>query len=147
MIAESQLRDYQPRLGKLFPNEAYLSELTGLRDQLKARISATSHQTDESGPTVSELADRIKALKTANTIDATPPRVQRKHATAEEPVTARIRRWQEAMPTPGQAAQHHEPLTEAATATPETNSSARPMTFQERILHERNGHTDEHTPE
>ena len=41
-IAESQLRDYQARLGKPFPHDAYLSELTGLRDQLKAGLSATA---------------------------------------------------------------------------------------------------------
>jgi hypothetical protein len=146
MIAESQLHDYKARLGNPFPHEAYLSELTNLRDQLKAGLSATPHQADESGPTASELADRIKALKAANTIDAAPQRVERKHAAAEEPVTARIRRRQEAMPTSDQTAQPDERLAEAATATPETNSSAKPVTFQERILRER-GRTDEHTPE
>src|ERR1700682_5274062 len=35
-IAESQLRDYRERLGKPFAHEQYLSELTALRDQLKA---------------------------------------------------------------------------------------------------------------
>lgn len=95
-IAESQLRDYQARLGQPFPHEAYLSELTNLRDQLKAGLSARSHDSAvEKEPSVSELADRIKALKSANTIEATPQRVQRKQATAEEPVTARIRRRQE----------------------------------------------------
>ena len=38
-IAEGQLRDYQARLGKPFPHDAYLSELTSLRDQLKAGLS------------------------------------------------------------------------------------------------------------
>ncbi len=38
-IAESQLRDYQARLGKPFLHDAYLSELTALRDQLKAGLS------------------------------------------------------------------------------------------------------------
>ena len=41
-IAESQLRDYQARLGKPFLHDAYLSELTGLRDQLKAGLSASA---------------------------------------------------------------------------------------------------------
>ena len=41
-IAESQLRDYQARLGKPFLHDAYLSELTSLRDQLKAGLSATA---------------------------------------------------------------------------------------------------------
>lgn len=141
-IAESQLRDYQARLGKPFPHEAYLTAMTGLRDQLKAGLSATPREAGESGPTVSELADRIKALKGANTIDAAPQRVQRKHASAEEPITARIRRRQEAMPTPNQAIEHEAP----AAATPDPISSARPMTFRERILRER-GQTDEHTPQ
>jgi flagellar biosynthesis GTPase FlhF len=109
-IAESQLRDYQARLGQPFPHEAYLSELTGLRDQLKAGLSAGSHEPDDqTGPSVSELASRIKALKAANTIEATPQRVQRKQAAAEEPITARIRRRQEA----GQSA-GHDAATEAA---------------------------------
>src|SRR5205807_2709638 len=34
-IAESQLRDYQARLGKPFLHDAFLSELTTLRDRLK----------------------------------------------------------------------------------------------------------------
>jgi hypothetical protein len=95
-IAEAQLRDYQARLGKPFPHEAYRSELTELRDQFKAKLSATGHESgEERGPGTSELADRIKALKAANTIEATPQRVQRKQSTAEEPTTARIRRRQE----------------------------------------------------
>jgi hypothetical protein len=92
-IAESQLRDYRDRLGKPFPHEKYLSELTELRDQLKAGLSNTAYQAhDEKGPEVAELADRIKALKAANTIEATPQRARHKQAAAEEPVTARIRR-------------------------------------------------------
>ena len=56
-IAESQLRDYQARLGKPFKHDAYLSELTGLRDQLKVGLSSTDHVPDsESGPSVSETA-------------------------------------------------------------------------------------------
>ena len=38
-IAEGQLRDYQARLGRPFAHEAYLSELTDLRDRLKAGLS------------------------------------------------------------------------------------------------------------
>jgi hypothetical protein len=72
-IAESQLRDYRERLGKSFAHDGYLSELTSLRDHLKAGLSATAHDaSNENGPTVSELAERIKALKAANTIEATP---------------------------------------------------------------------------
>ncbi len=92
-IAESQLRDYQAWLGKPFVHGGYLSELTALRDQLKAGLSATAQvEGDEAKPTVSELAERIKTLKAAHSIEATPQRVRQKQSSAEEPVTARIRR-------------------------------------------------------
>ena len=51
-LAESQLRDYQARLGKPFLLDAYLSELTTLRDQLKAGLSVTAQaQPDDARPT------------------------------------------------------------------------------------------------
>ena len=142
-IAESQLRDYQARLGKPFLHDGYRSELTSLRDQLKAGLSGASHQSDkEEGPSVSELAERIKSLKASHSIEATPQRARQKHSSAEEPVTARIRRRTEALP-------HNEPaiFSEAAVSPTETftpvetaiqNSSIKPqMTFQERIAMER----------
>jgi N12 class adenine-specific DNA methylase len=129
-IAESQLRDYRERLGKPFAHDAYLSELTSLRDQLKAGLSATAHDaSNENGPTVSELAERVKALKAANTIEATPQRVQSKQATAEEPITARIRRRQEAN-TGSSGAEPGDMVTEGVTARPV-------MTFRERLVLER----------
>src|SRR5262249_33099429 len=92
-IAESQLRDYQVRLGKLFVHDAYLSELTTLRDQLKAGLSGKNSEPDaETLPTVSELAEKIRALKAAHTIEAMPDRVGRTSSSTEEPVTAHIRR-------------------------------------------------------
>src|SRR5439155_13180904 len=100
-IAESQLRDYQARLGKPFLHDAYLSELTNSRDQLKIGLSATAQvQGDEARATVSELADRIRALKAAHTVEATPQRVGQKHSSAEGPVTTRIRRRREATGVP-----------------------------------------------
>ena len=96
-IAESQLRDYQARLGKPFLHDKYLNELTDLRDQLKVKLSAAAHHSDEErGLADAELADRIKALKAANTIETTPQRARQKQSSAEEPVTARIRRRQDA---------------------------------------------------
>ena len=90
-IAEAQLRDYQGRPGAPFPHESYLSELTALRDQLKAGLSGTaSEAADEAQPKVSELADRIKALKAAHTIEASPQRAGKQRSSGEEPVTARI---------------------------------------------------------
>jgi hypothetical protein len=116
-IAQGQLRDHQARLGKPFPHEGYLSELTGLRDMLKA---ALSQATPEPGATpVAELAERIKALKAAHTIDAAPERTTRRRLAAEEPVTARIRRRSEESPAiepPAEPAAPAASATEAATA-------------------------------
>jgi primosomal protein N'' len=97
-IAESQLRDYQARLGKSFLHDVYLSQLTSFRDQLKAGLSATAQaQGDDAKPSVSELAERIKSLKAAHSIEASPQRVRQNQFSAEEPVTARIRRRTEAL--------------------------------------------------
>jgi hypothetical protein len=92
-IAEGQRRDYQARIGHPFAHDAYQAELTQLRDQLKAGLSATPEPGSNPLPPAAELADRIKALKSAHTIEPAPQRQQpRSSSTAEEPVTARIRR-------------------------------------------------------
>ena len=92
-VAEGQLRDYQVRLGKPFLHDTYLSELTGLRDELKAGLSGTSSEQDTEGrPSMSELCEKIRALKAAHTIEGTAERIGRRHCSAEEPVTSRIRR-------------------------------------------------------
>jgi hypothetical protein len=143
-----------------------LTELTTLRDQLKSGLSATAQgQGDEAKATGPELAERIKALKAANTIDAAPQRVQQKHSTAEEPVTARIRRRKEAasaslasdlpigsdaaasptgtvlppastaQPTPGNVAPSETPSHHTG---PAAGSSIKPkMTFRERVARSR----------
>jgi hypothetical protein len=140
-IAESQLRDYQARLGKPFLHDAYLTELTAFRDQLKIGLSATAQmQDDDAGPSVSELAEKIKALKAAHSIESTPQRVRQKQSTAEEPVTARIRRRTEAIPASGEATQPDaaSPAGESVPPASRENSSNKPqMTFQERIAMER----------
>ena len=90
-IAEGQLRDYQARLGKTFAHDAYLIELAGLRDQLKAALSESR---PESGtvPPAAELAERIQALKAAHSIEPAPVRAaKRREPAAETPVTSRIR--------------------------------------------------------
>ncbi len=138
-IAESQLRDYQARLGKPFLLDAYLSELTTLRDQLKAGLSATAQaQSDEHKPNVSELAEKIKALKTANNVEAAPQRVRQKQSTAEEPVTARIRRRTEAMlPQSESDDASGQGLGMPAKADSNDSSTKPPMTYPERIALER----------
>ena len=74
-------------------NGAYQAELTSLRDQLKVSLSgATPEPGNEPLPTVSELAERIKALKAEHTIEVAPERTGIRRLDAEEPVTVRIRR-------------------------------------------------------
>jgi hypothetical protein len=140
-IAESQLRDYQARLGKPFAHEAYLAELTALRDQLKAALSGGNPDSDDDeGPSAFGLAEKIKSIKAANTIEATPQRVREKHTTAEEPVTVRIRRRSEATPASAHAIESDSAL--GAEMTPpsasEENLSDRPeRTFGHRVALER----------
>jgi len=110
-------------------------------------LSATPHDTDDkSGPTVSELADQIKAIKAANTIEVAPQRVQRKHASAEEPITARIRKRQEENSASDQTAEHLASSGSPAVQPPAAgviSSERQPMTFQERIAMERQRHDHE----
>ncbi len=95
-VAEGQFRDYEARLGQPFAYEAYLKELTELRDQLRTALSGMQA---EGVPDAAELAGRIKALKAANTIEAAPERAGKRAISAEEPVTSRIkRRAAEALP-------------------------------------------------
>jgi hypothetical protein len=141
-IAEAQLRDYQARLGKPFALDAYLSELTALRDQLKAGLSGMAHEPSKEGPSVSELAERIRALKAAHSIDVTPQRVREKHSSAEEPVTARIRRRTKALHAAGAPIESDAAATVAEESVrPEVAAehlSIKPAkTFQERIAMDR----------
>jgi hypothetical protein len=47
--------------------------MTSLRDQLNAGLSGSARASgNEAAPSVSKLAERIKALKAANTVEATP---------------------------------------------------------------------------
>jgi hypothetical protein len=110
-IAESQLRDYQARVGNPFPHDAYLSELTTLRDMLKAGLSGTAPEPG-TGPQlgVAELADRIKALKAAHSIEATAERTGKRRSFAEEPVTLRIRRRRQMMRNAGQQGAGEPPM-------------------------------------
>jgi hypothetical protein len=136
-IAEGQLRDYQARLGKPFPHDAYLSELNALRDQLKAGLSGASHEPDDKkGPSVSEIAAQIKELKATHNIEATPQRVRQKHSSAEEPVTARVRRRAEPMPASESAIEGETPAKAAGVMLSEPSqmpSANSPMPFQERM--------------
>jgi hypothetical protein len=139
-IAESQLRDYQARLGKPFLHDAYLSELTALRDQLKAGLSASHGPSPEGGPTVAEIVAQVKALKAAHNIEAMPQRVRQKHSDAEEPVTARIRRRAEAAPPSEQSNGHYvrsKPGAGMEAESSENSSGRSPIPFLERVAIQR----------
>jgi N12 class adenine-specific DNA methylase len=88
-IAQGQLKDFESRLGRPFAHAAYLDELGQLRDQLRIGLSGN---VPEGATPVTELAERIKTMRAANTVEAAPLRVgTRKAVAAEKPVTARIR--------------------------------------------------------
>jgi hypothetical protein len=93
-LAEGQLRGYEARRGKPFLHDAYLVELERVRDSLSDALSGRPPASDqESQPSVPDLADHIKQLQAAHTIDADPRRpVHERLSTAEEPITARVRR-------------------------------------------------------
>ena len=146
-IAESQLRDYQLRLGIPFLHDDYLSELTSLRDQLKIGLSAIGQAADESGPSVSELAEKVRSHKAVHSVESTSQRTPQKHSTAEEPITARIRRRAEAVPASEQAlpAYPASPAGADLSAESSKDSSGKPsLTYLERIAMERQ---EKETPE
>ena len=127
-IAQSQLRDYQERLGKLFAHEAYLNELASLRDALKTALTGRDNEAKpDGGPSTSELAAHIKALKAANTVESAAPRSDRKAVAAEEPIAARIRRRQE---------ESSAATDSAATTPPEQAPQPATTSFAERIRRE-----------
>jgi N12 class adenine-specific DNA methylase len=97
-LAESQFRDYQERLHNPFLHEDYLTRLAALRDQLKAALSAAPAADGEALPDAAALAEQIKALMAENTIEAAPERTGKRRTSAEEPITARIRRRTAALP-------------------------------------------------
>jgi N12 class adenine-specific DNA methylase len=138
-IAESQLHDYQERLGKPFSFDDYLAELSGLRDQLKTGLSAATHNSGQAGPTVSEVAERIKTLKTANSIDAVPQRERRKEIDAEEPITMRIRRRSPTadIELPNLSDETQDAESVVTSSDVQGHSGARPTTFQERVARTR----------
>ena len=117
-IAEGQLHDHEARIGRPFLHDAYRAELTSLRDRLKAGLSQATPEPGTEAVPVAELADRIKALKAAHTIDAAPERTAARRIAAEEPVTARIRRRAIAAPA-------IEPPAEPEAAPPARRDEAR----------------------
>ena len=95
-IAEGQLRDHQARLGQPFAREAYLAELSALRDRLRDGLAGKPMaRPGEPAATLADLAGQIKALRAmgGGTGPEAPQRAgQRGPAGAAESVVARIRR-------------------------------------------------------
>jgi hypothetical protein len=82
-------------------------------------------------------------LKAANTLEATPQRARQKQSTAEEPVTARIRRRAEAGQSSEQPIQTEvAPGTAATVADSGSAAEKPPLSFRERILQERQHKTE-----
>jgi hypothetical protein len=121
-IAQGQQHDYQARQGAEFAHEHYLDELSGLRNQLEAALSGTEQKPDTPAlPPAHTLVARIKALMAAHTIEPAPERsTTRRAATAEESVTARIRRRIKA---------RSEPQSEAEPAPPTSEAPVKPVAF------------------
>ena len=98
-------------------------------------------QAKSEAPSVSELAERIKTLKAAHSIEAAPQRVRQKQSSAEEPVTARIRRRTESIPASDPGIRP-DAAASGADATPPSETaqnlhSEPQITFHERIAKER----------
>ena len=118
-----------------------LADLTTLRDQLKAGLSATANEPGkEQGPSASELAEGINAMKAANSVEAARQRVGQRQTTAEEPITRAIRRrgrldpsYDPSVESPASNEEALETL-QTASAVP---SSEQWMTFHERVLRDR----------
>ncbi|MFO0901204.1 MAG: DEAD/DEAH box helicase family protein [Pirellulales bacterium] len=69
-IAQTQVRDYQARLGKPFAQANYAKELTALRDQLRVALSRKGTAGEDQGPGSTELAEGIIALRTGQTAES-----------------------------------------------------------------------------
>jgi hypothetical protein len=106
-VARRQQQDYSARVGQPFAHREYLDRLAALRDQLKAGLSGAEPKEGE--PTVAELAERIRALRAENTVEATLERTGTRRVSAEEPVTSRIRRRTEVLSQPDSNVTEWEP--------------------------------------
>ena len=89
---------------------------------------------------VAELAEWIKALKAAHTIDAAPGRTAGRRVAAEEPVTARIRRRTVAAPAiepPAATEPMATAISEPFDGSPEDHPASPRTTFRKYISRDR----------
>ncbi|WP_020469620.1 LAGLIDADG family homing endonuclease [Zavarzinella formosa] len=71
-VSDTQLADYQVRLGKKFAHGSHLEELTRLRDELKASLSEKLEK--QEGTSSAELAGKIRELMASHKAEASPIR-------------------------------------------------------------------------
>jgi len=92
VIAQTQLRDYQDRLGAPFTQERYWVELSVLRDQLKAVLAGNEKdESDRPLPPPEEFGAGMKKRLAAKVIETDPVRLTRADVAAEVPVARRVR--------------------------------------------------------
>ena len=147
-LAQTQLHDYQSRLGQPFTHETYLAELTSLRDQLKSLLSANTSSPENAGPTSAELTASIRQLKSSHTIESSPPRTTLKLSTSEEPITTRIRRKAAQNFDDRRSAEQSPSVAAAESCLLDADVASQPqtVTFQERTLSQRNRPDNAQTP-
>ncbi len=90
-MAEGRRTADRKRPGAQLQHDDYLKQLTRPRNELKAGLAGVPPEDGCERPSVAELAEKIKNLKAGITVEAAPQRAA-KRASAEEPVTARIRK-------------------------------------------------------
>jgi len=139
-IAEGQFRDHEARIGRPFPHDGYRAELAGLRDRLKVGLSRATPEPGTEQEPLPELADRIKDLKAAHTLDDAPGRAAARRVAAEEPLTARIRRRAGADAAPRSEAEPDRPDPPTTTSfggATHGHPAGHRTTFQEHVSRER----------
>ncbi|MBS0265668.1 MAG: DEAD/DEAH box helicase family protein, partial [Planctomycetes bacterium] len=94
-LAEGQLRDYESRLGQQFFHAEYLAKVTTLRDRLRVSLSDQARSQEGEPESSADIAAEIKALRGSQALDASVERSSAPRVTAEEPVTAKIRKRSE----------------------------------------------------
>lgn len=89
-LSREQLADYQARIDRKFQHDAYLTELTQLRDQLKESLSKDHPSEDE--PTSAEIADQIKTRIGSTTVQPAARLDAQTTRSTEEAITQQIQR-------------------------------------------------------
>lgn len=90
-LACQQLRDYQSNEGRHFGHQAYLDELTHLRDELRVALSDAPRKSD-SLPSASTLAEHIKTLRAEHTTAVPDRPAARRVSVHGDSINSQIRR-------------------------------------------------------